>query len=120
MHELLGKFKGKIQGIENYIFDNAGPHNAANFHHSLKHFADHLQLIHGNEVSEAIRMMMPVTITIPPVPTPQPDPNNLDGPLLPVSEIETYLWKEKHKKATTKLAKYEENMACAYIIIFQQ
>ncbi len=64
--------------------------------------------------------MMPVTITILPVHTPQPDPNNPNGPLLLVSEIETYLWKEKNKKATAKLNKYKEKMACAYIIIIHQ
>jgi hypothetical protein len=65
--------------------------------------------------------MMPLTITILPFPTPQPDPNNPNGSLLPVFEIETYLWNERHhKKATTKLGKYKENMAHAYIIIFHQ
>jgi hypothetical protein len=110
------KVQGKTQGIENNISDNNGPHNAANFHHSLKHIADHLQLVHSNEALEAIRTMMPVTITILLVSTPQPDPNNPKGQLLPVSVIETYRLKEKHKKAIAKLDK----LACAYIIIFHQ
>ena len=37
-----GKFKGKTPGIEHDIFDNTGVHDAANFHRSLKHIADHL------------------------------------------------------------------------------
>jgi hypothetical protein len=69
MNALPGKFKRKTQGIENDIFNNTGPHNAANFHCSLKYIMEHLQLIHGNEVSEAIRTMTPVTITILPVPS---------------------------------------------------
>jgi hypothetical protein len=109
-----------VQGIENNIFDNIDPHNTANFHCYLKHIVDYLQPIHSYKVSEAIRTMTPVTITIPLVLTPQPDPNNPNGPLLPISEIGTYLWTEKHMKATAKLDKYKENMACAYIIIFHQ
>ncbi len=80
----------------------------ANFHWYLKHITVHLQLIHGNEVSEAIRTMTPATITILPAPTPQPDPKNVNGLPIPISEIDTYLWKEKHRKATTKLHKNKE------------
>ncbi len=63
-----GKFKGKTPRIEHDIFDNTGFHDAANFHRSLKHIADHLQLTCDNEVCEAICTMTPVVITIPPVP----------------------------------------------------
>jgi hypothetical protein len=93
---LSGKLKGKTQGIENNILGKTGPHNVANFHWSFKHIADHLKLILGNEVLEAIRMMTPVTINIPAATTPQPDPINANGLPIPVSEIDTYLWKEKH------------------------
>ncbi len=44
---MSGKFKGKTQGVENDIFDNTSPHNAANFHRSFKHIADHLQLLNA-------------------------------------------------------------------------
>jgi hypothetical protein len=116
-----GKFKGKTPWIENNIFGNTGAHNAANFHHSLKHIADHLQLSCGNEVSEAIRTMTPVIIDIPAVPLVKPDPNDPSGvTMIPVTKINIYLWKEKHKKASVKLDKYEEDMACAFIIIFHQ
>jgi hypothetical protein len=61
---------------------------------------------------------MPITITLPPIPQPMVDPGT--SQLLPVSEIKTYLWKEEHKKASTKKDKYEENMNKAYIIILHQ
>ena len=116
-----GKFKGKTPGIEHDIFDNTGYHDAANFHRSLKHIADHLQLTCGNELCEAIRTMTPVFINIPPVPTGKPDPNDSTGTtFLPVDDITIYLWKEQHKKASAKLDKYEIDMARAYIIIFHQ
>jgi hypothetical protein len=53
--------------------------------------------------------MTPVNIIVPTVPTPQLDPNNANDPLIPVLKIV----KEKDKKATAMLVKYEENMACA-------
>ena len=40
---------GKTPGLENDIFDNTGAHDAAMFHRSLKHIADHIQLNYGNE-----------------------------------------------------------------------
>ncbi len=97
------------------IFDNMGPHDAAIFHCSLKNIADYLQLSHGSDISEVIRNMTPVTITLPPVPSPTPEINNPQV-LIPVSDIDTYLWKEDHKMTAVKLDKYEENMAKAYII----
>jgi hypothetical protein len=112
--------RAKHRPVENDIFDSTGPHDAANFHRLLKHIADHLQLIHGNDLSEVIWTIMPIYITIPPAPIPQPDPNNAKGPPFPVSEIDTHLRKEKHKKAMAKLDKYQENMACVYIMIFHQ
>jgi hypothetical protein len=116
-----GKFKGKTPGIENDIFDNTGVHNATNFYCSFKQIADHLQLSCGNEVSEAIRMMTPIIIDIPAVPTVKPDPNDpLGVTMIPVTKIDIYLWKEKHKKASVKLDKYKEDMARAFIIIFHQ
>ena len=116
-----GKFKGKTPGIEHDIFDNTGFHDAANFHRSLKHIADHLQLTCSNKVCEAICTMTPVVINIPPVPKRVKDPNDSTGQtILPVDDITIYLWKEKHKKASAKLDKYEVDMARAYIIIFHQ
>ena len=116
-----GKFKGKTPGIEHDIFDNTGVHDAANFHRSLKHIADHLQLTCGNEVCKAIHTMTPVVINIPLVPKEMKDPNDSTGQIiLPVDNITIYLWKEKHKKASAKLDKYEVDMARAYIIIFHQ
>jgi hypothetical protein len=116
----MGSSRAK-HGIENNIFDNTGAHNAANFHRSLKHIADHLQLSCGNEVSEAIRTMMLVIIDIPAVPTLKPDPNYpLGAAIIPITKIDIYLWKEKHKKASVKLDKYEEDMARAFIMIFHQ
>jgi hypothetical protein len=116
-----GKFKGKTPRIENNNFDNTRAHDAANIHCSLKHIADHLQLSCGNEVSEAMLTMMPVIIDIPAVPTVKPDPNDpLGATMIPITEIDIYPWKEKHKKASVKLDKYEEDMARAFIIIFYQ
>jgi hypothetical protein len=63
--------------------------------------------------------MTPVIIMIPAVPTGEMDPNDSSGKtLLPVDNITIYLWNKKHKKASTKLDKYEINMTRAYIIIF--
>jgi hypothetical protein len=46
--------------------------------------------------------MTPVVINIPPVPKGMPDPNDSTGQtLIPVDNITIYLWKEKHKKAST-------------------
>ena len=113
--------RNKTPGIEHDIFDNTGVHDAANFHRSLKHIADHFQLTCGNEVCEAIRTTTPVIITIPPVPTGTKDPNDSSGQtILPVDDITIYLWKEKHKNASAKLDKYEVDMARAHIIIFHQ
>jgi hypothetical protein len=65
--------------------------------------------------------MTPVVITIPPVPKGMKDPNDSTGQtILPVGDITIYLWKEKHKKASAKLDKYEVDMARANIIIFHQ
>ena len=65
--------------------------------------------------------MTPVVINIPPVPKELKDPNDSTGQtILPVDDITIYLWKEKHKKASAKLDKYEIDMARAYIIIFHQ
>ena len=87
-----GKFKRKTPGIEHDIFDNTGVHDAANFHRSLKHIADHLQLTCSNKVCEAIRTMTPVVINIPPVPKEMKDPNDSTGQtILPVDDITIYL-----------------------------
>ncbi len=115
------KFKRKTPGIKHDIFDKAGVHDAANFHRTLKHIVDHLQLTCGNEVCKAICTMTPVVINIPPVPKGMKDPNDSTGQtILPVDDITIYLWKENHKKASAKLDKYEVDMARAYIIIFHQ
>jgi hypothetical protein len=117
-----GKFKGKTPGIEHDIFDNTGVHDAANFHRSLKHIVDHLQLTCQRSVQRnSHHYTSSVVINIPPVPQGMPDPNDSTGQtILPVDDITIYLWKEKHKKASAKLDKYKVNMARAYIIIFHQ
>ena len=112
------KFEGKTTEIKNDIFDNTGPHDAALFHRSLKNIADHLQLIAGNDVSEAIRDMKLIIITIPPPPQPTVDPTS--GSTIPVSTIQEYLWKEDHKEAKGKKKKYDDNMQNAFIIILHQ
>ena len=62
-----GKFKGKTKEIEFDTFDNTGQHDAAQFNKSLKNIADYLQLIHGNDVSEAVQNLTQVIIDIPPL-----------------------------------------------------
>ena len=96
-----------------------GAHDAAMFHRSLKQIADYIQLIYGNEVSEAIRTMTPVIMDIPAVPQDKQDPND-PSKIIKVNNIDIYLWKEKHKKASAKLDKYETDMARALILIFHQ
>ena len=89
------------------------------FHRSLKQIADYIQLNYGNEVSEAIRTMTPVIMDIPAVPQDKQDPTD-PSKIIKVSDIDFYLWKEKHKKASTKFDKYETDMARAFILIFHQ
>jgi hypothetical protein len=110
---------GKTPGLENNNFDNTGTHDAAMFHRSLKQIADYIQLNYGNEVSEAIRTMTPVIIDIPAVPQDKQDPTD-PSKIIKVSKINIYLWKEKHKKASAKLDKYDTDMARAFILIFHQ
>jgi hypothetical protein len=97
----LCKFKGKIKDIELDVFNSTGLNYAAKFNCSLKNIANYLQLQLGNDVSEAIRNMMPVPITITPAPTGQPDLNNPNA-TLPVTDIEFYLWKQGHTKTTKR------------------
>jgi hypothetical protein len=87
-----GKFRGKTKEIEYDMFDNTGPHDAAQFNKSLKNIADYLQLNNGNDVSKAVRNMSPVIIAIPPMPVSKPDPKNTSGTaLLNVAEVDLYL-----------------------------
>ncbi len=58
-------------------------------------------------------------IILPDIPQPKPNPTK-PGELIPVSEIDTYLWKWAHTKASEHKEKYDENMAKAYIIIYNQ
>ena len=113
------KEKGKTIGLENDIFDNTGMHDAAMFHRSLQKIADHFQLNYMHEVSEAIRTMTPVNITIPKAPADTQDPNDPLKTIKP-SEIDIYLWKKQHEKASTKLDKYEVDMARAFVLIYHQ
>jgi hypothetical protein len=85
--------KGKTPGLKNDIFDNTGVHDAAMFHQSLQKNADYIQLNYMHEVSEAIRMMTPVTINIPDSPEDRQDPAD-PLKLSMVSEIDIYLWKK--------------------------
>ena len=63
--------------------------------------------------------MTPVIIDIPAVPQDKQDPND-PSKIIKVNNIDIYLWKEKHKKASAKLDKYETDMARALILIFHQ
>jgi hypothetical protein len=64
-------------------------------------------------------MMTPVIIDIPTVPKEQPDPKDSSGKtMIPVSKIDIYPWKEKHKKTSAKLDKYKVDMARAFIKLF--
>ena len=104
---------GKTTGLENNILDNTGTHDAAMLHRSLKQIADYIQLNYGNEDSEVIRTMTPVIIDIPAVPQDRQDPDDPNN-IIKVTNIDIYLWKEKHKKASAKLA------SKAFILIFHQ
>ena len=95
----------KTANLENDIFDNTGTHDAAMFHRSLKQIADYIQLNYGNEVFEAIRTMTPMIIDIPKVPRDKQDPDD-PNTIIKVTDIDIYLWKEQHKKASAKLDKY--------------
>ncbi|KAL3826669.1 hypothetical protein ACHAXA_001192 [Cyclostephanos tholiformis] len=113
------KPEGKTKEIEHDTFNNTGPHDATLFNNSLKNIADHLQLTHGNEVSEAIRNLTKVTISVPPAPTGKPDPVD-PSLILPITKVDLYLWKREHSKAQDQKDKYDENMAKAYIIVYHQ
>jgi hypothetical protein len=63
--------------------------------------------------------MTPANIILSDIPQPKPDPTKL-GELIPVSKIDTYLWKRALTKASERKEKYDENMAKAYIIIYHQ
>ncbi len=87
-----GKFKRKTKEIETNTFDNIGPHDSAAFNKSLKNIASYLQLNHGNDISKAVCNMTLANINLPDIPQPKLDPTK-PGELIPVSEIDTYLWK---------------------------
>ena len=89
------------------------------FHRFLKQIADYIQLNYGNKVSEGIQTMTPVIIDIPAVPQDKQDPDDPSN-IIKVTDIDIYLWKEKHKKASPKLDKYKTDMARAFILIFHQ
>jgi hypothetical protein len=63
--------------------------------------------------------MTPVIIDIPTVPQDKQDPDDPNN-IIKVTDIDIYLWKEKHKKASAKLNKYKTDMARAVILIFHQ
>ncbi len=92
----MRKSKGKTKEIEFNTFDNTGPHNAVQFNKSLKNIADHLQLVHGNDVSEAVRNMAPVKIDI----TPAPQGESSGNMILPVLR-----WNSTFGKGTTQKPK---------------
>jgi hypothetical protein len=114
-----GKFRGKIKEIADGMFDNTVSNDAVNFNKSLKNIADYLQLTLGNDVSEAVRNMAPVTIVVPPPPQGKPDPNDVSK-LLPVDKIELYLWKQEYARASKKKNEYVDHLSKAYIVIIQQ
>jgi hypothetical protein len=63
--------------------------------------------------------MTPVIIDISAVPQDKQDSTDPSN-IIKVSDINIYLWKEKHKKAPSKFDKYETDMARAFILIFYQ
>jgi hypothetical protein len=89
------------------------------FHRSLKQIANYIQLNYGNEVSETIQTMSPMIIDIPAIPKDRQDPDD-PNTIINFTNIDIYLWKEQHKKASTKLDKYKTDMARALILIFHQ
>jgi hypothetical protein len=111
-----GKFKGKTKEIESKTFNITGPHDAAQFNKSLQNIADHLQLVHSNDVSEAVCNMAPVKINIPPA----TQCRLSGGIILLVMEVELYLWKRDHEEAQDQKDNYDKNMMKAYIIIYHQ
>ncbi len=96
-----GKFKGKIKEIADDTFDNTGPNDAENFNKSFKNIADYLQLTLGNDVSKAVQNMAPIKIVVPAPPQGLPDPNDTSK-MLPVSNVDFYLWKQEHAKVSKK------------------
>ena len=113
------RVKGKTPGLENDMFDNTGVHDAAMFHRSLQKIANYFQLNYRHEVSEAIRTMTPLTINIPDAPEDRQDPAD-PLKIIKVSEIDIYLWKKQHEKASAKLDKYKIDMAHAFLFIYRQ
>ncbi len=114
-----GRFKGKIKEIADDTFDNTGLNNAANFNKSLKNIANYLQLMLGNNISEAVWNMAPVKINVPPPPKGLPDPFD-STKTLPVSDFDFYLWKQEHSKASKKKDEFDNHLSKAYIVIIQQ
>jgi hypothetical protein len=115
------KFKEKTKEIELDAFNNTGSHNATQLNKSLNKIADHLQLIHSNNVSEAVCNMLPILIKIPPTPQGKKDPaNSNNNTILPVTDIDLYLWKWEHAKAQDHKDKYNKNMPKAYINVYHQ
>jgi len=113
------KERGKTPCLENDLFDNTGVHDAVMFHRLLQKIADYIQLNYMHEVSEAVQTMTPVTITIPPATEGTQDPSN-PRKIIKASKIDVYLWKKQHEKASTKLDKYEVDMARAFVLIYHQ
>jgi hypothetical protein len=94
-------------------------HDAAMFHQSLQKIADYIQLNYMHKLFEAVRTMTPVTITIPDAPADTQDPSD-PLKIIKASEIDIYLWKKQHEKASAKLDKYEVDMARAFVLIYHQ
>ncbi len=63
--------------------------------------------------------MTPANIILPDIPQPKPD-RNKPRELIPVSKIDTYLWKQSHTKASERKEKHGKNIAEAYIVIYHQ
>jgi hypothetical protein len=114
-----GKFWGKTKEIATDTFDNTGSHDAAMFNKSLKNVAEYLQFNHGNDVSEVVCNMLPGVITILNQPTGKTNPMD-STKTLPVTDVDLHIWKCKYSKAHDLKDKHDENMAKAYIVIYQQ
>jgi hypothetical protein len=86
-----GPNAGKATPDAKLLFDNTGPHDAANFQRTLKTIGNYLHTTYGADVANAIRTMTPVTITLPDAPKPTTVGNVTTQP----TAAEVHIWKEE-------------------------
>jgi hypothetical protein len=114
------EFKSRNNDIlEDVVFDNTGPNDAANFQHAVQGMADYLRTTTYNaDVGDnAIRQMKVVTITLPSPPTPTTDAS---GTVTPINLSDEYRWKLEYSDANTRLKTYNTSMPKAYVHIYNQ